>query len=738
MRVVRALSFLALAVGIACLALVRWWPAEACGPFFPSSLLVEGDSGVLQAPSVSFRRELARLALPAPPRLTYVASTGESQRPRTLDAEITDLRFALGSAGRNSNEIADTVLRFSRLRADLEDYVEGVRQWHWVKENGVRSSEATNAPRPKLSLGETPAEVPREFALYLQGAAAWHEGREEEARAAWKKVLDLPAAERRYKSTWAAFMLGRSWHDTEPARAAGFYDQAIRFARSQFSDTAGLGVAALGWQGQLRLRTNDLKGALTLYLDQFAAGDTNSAALSLTVAARAVTRASREQQLVIARDPVFRRVITAWLLASDQWLLAWDEEPRTKTRGAERTWLEVLEEVGAGEVPLAEQLALLAYQSGEWDEARRWIDMAGDSAVAGWVRAKLLLREGKLTEAAQELSGVVARLPLDPPPRERGEPAEFVDSLYLPEFELDSITGRRQVLGELGMVRLTRGEFVPALDALLRAGFWQDAAHVAERVLQVDELKAYVDAQWPVLKGEAAKAEATEPDSPHSPRIQRERIRFLLARRLTRLHRGQQATAYYPTRLQPTQQQFLALLRGGEDASRPARDRARSWFGAAWMARTNGLELLATELSPDAAIYDGDYEADPDSDARVTSTNRIVRPTPAEVERIRASTPEPNQRFHYRYQAAALAWEAARLLPNNDPETALMLYHGGSWLKYRDPKTADVFYKALVRRCRKTELGAEADRQRWFPELDEQGRPVPKPARPVVAREPEQ
>jgi hypothetical protein len=48
----------------------------------------------------------------------------------------------------------------------------------------------------------------------------------------------------------------------------------------------------------------------------------------------------------------------------------------------------------------------------------------------------------------------------------------------------------------------------------------------------------------------------------------------------------------------------------------------------------------------------------------------------------------------------------------------------GSWLKSRDPKAADKFYKALVWRCRRTVLGKAADLKRWFPELDEQGRPL--------------
>ena len=60
-------------------------------------------------------------------------------------------------------------------------------------------------------------------------------------------------------------------------------------------------------------------------------------------------------------------------------------------------------------------------------------------------------------------------------------------------------------------------------------------------------------------------------------------------------------------------------------------------------------------------------------------------------------------------------------MPNNSDATARVLCQGGSWIKDLDPLAADVFYKALVRRCRKTSIGAEADRLRWFPSLDEDG-----------------
>ncbi|MHC4569368.1 MAG: hypothetical protein ACYTE3_26885, partial [Planctomycetota bacterium] len=51
-------------------------------------------------------------------------------------------------------------------------------------------------------------------------------------------------------------------------------------------------------------------------------------------------------------------------------------------------------------------------------------------------------------------------------------------------------------------------------------------------------------------------------------------------------------------------------------------------------------------------------------------------------------------------------------------QTARVLCIAGSWLKDRDPQAADRFYKTLVRRCGKTQLGREADRLRWFPKIE--------------------
>ncbi len=93
----------------------------------------------------------------------------------------------------------------------------------------------------------------------------------------------------------------------------------------------------------------------------------------------------------------------------------------------------------------------------------------------------------------------------------------------------------------------------------------------------------------------------------------------------------------------------------------------------------------------------------------------LVGPSPDEFRRVRRNEITPYVRFHYRYIAADHAWAATELMPNGTDELAWRLWTAGSWLKYRDPQAADRFYKALVRRCRNSDLGSEADRIRWFP-----------------------
>ena len=90
-----------------------------------------------------------------------------------------------------------------------------------------------------------------------------------------------------------------------------------------------------------------------------------------------------------------------------------------------------------------------------------------------------------------------------------------------------------------------------------------------------------------------------------------------------------------------------------------------------------------------------------------------------EEQRAVASLPDPNKRWHYRYKAAELMWNAAALLPDNDEFKSRVLCRGGTYLKVIDKKRANKFYKELINTCGKTVLGKEARKIRWFPKMEE-------------------
>jgi hypothetical protein len=294
----------------------------------------------------------------------------------------------------------------------------------------------------------------------------------------------------------------------------------------------------------------------------------------------------------------------------------------------------------------------------------------------------------------------------------------------------------QRALGEEAVVRVAQQDYTGALDRLLRAGYWMDAAYLAEQVLTPDELKAYVDATWPAdlaAKYEPPVSDLGEPllvggyTSPEPERLARD-VRSLLGRRLAREGRLRDALGYVLPDRRPVLERLAGHVEAGRDRKRPAAERGRELFQAACLTRHKGMHLTGTEVEPDWTLVEGDYNVAEwtfgSRDAR--RKNRLLRETPGESARVKRNRVKPWRRFHYRYRAADLAWEAAGLLPSGD-EKAGMLATAGSWIEHSDPQAADRFYKQLVRCCGSTELGREADELRWFPEAN--ACPVTDPSR---------
>ncbi len=724
--------------GLILAALLAAGPVPACGPQFPNNFLESGETTLFAAPQAEFYAALDRIKLPPPRFHASVPTNGVyGYAAQTTATDLADLRAALRLAKVPTREKDALLKAHAAEREKLDKYSEESTEWHESNQWGWTDGEfklLRKPTPPKFPAVQVVPGLPPEIGDYFRGSVAWHQEHTNEARAIWSALLARPAAERHFRSTWAAYMLGRSANSNKWDQALQSFQQVRSLATEGFADTLGLAAASLGWEARIHLQRNQFEAAIELYLQQYATRDW-TAGESLRVTAAKAFHSDGAPLSELARNPHTRAVLTAYVLTRDDRGMHLAPGPQAPVRA----WLAAVEAAGVRDVGSAEQLALAAYQNDDMETAQRWINRAARSPTAQWLEAKLLLREGKVDRAAKLLASVVDAFPIEPATTNARPKTTFADSLEMdfPYNDPAQQTVAIQVRAELGALRLTRREYLESLDALLRTGYWLDAAYVGERVLTIEELQAYVDQQWPAGDaGQSSPATANPSEPPHpetdgvtppppgelAPELLRERIRYLLGRRLTRLSRGAEAAPYFPPAYRPRQQALLQALDTGRDPALSADARAASLFAAAQIARHEGMELFGTECAPDWHYTGGNFEFELTPQDRATNTTtRALIPSADELRRYAASGPDPNTRFHYRYQAAFLAYEAAGLMPDNSPATALVLCTAGSWLKARDPQTADIFYKALVRRCRKTALGAEADRKRWFPELDANG-----------------
>lgn len=729
--------------------------ALACGPDFPNRLLPGGGAGLLVAPETMFTREIIALERAAP--IGRAVITTNDPAAATVRADLAELEQALAASDLPLASALQLLRQYETQRRALQQFAEQRRAWErtqlpWVPTN---APSLTNPP-PQLLPGQVqiPAGLPGEFADYFRGAMAWAGGDTNGAMAAWQALLKRPPAERHFRSIWAAFMLGKACRESQPDRAVAYFQETRTLAAAGFADGFGLAAASLGWEAQLAVRRGDFNRAIELYLNQAATGDA-SAFESLRYTASLALRQQATRLTPLAKNPLTQRVITTYLTSGGWRQPAVDVDGRlwepvvrqlarqsfvaAPTGGWHHVespvvlWLRAVEAANVRDVASAEKLALAAYQSGEWTVAQRWIDRAPESPTAQWLKAKLLLRDGKVEPAAALLAGLVRQFP----PGE-SEAAVLPERLMVEHSSYRLIPASSQLLGEWGALHLARREYTEALDALLRSSYVEDALYVAGRVLTLDELKRYVDANWPEPSAGAAAAAAaaahgfTEDDAATLGA----EIRHVLATRLVRAGQLAAARAYFTPATRTNLDAYLAGLAVGHNLANSKTQRAAALWTAAQIAFTNEGDFFSAPVETDWSICSGLFTYADTPPARLQPAGQVILPTSAdERERVAASAAYPDRSWYRRFIATRLAWEAAQLMPDNTDATARVLWQAGTWIKYAAPPAADVFYKALVRRCPQTALGAAADQRRWFPWLDEAGNIEPfKPrAGPPVA-----
>lgn len=637
----------------------------ACGPWIPTPYIVRNDRDFYAAPSMNFMRELEQSL---PTDIPHQAVIVEDQAPDATEGLRATL-LADGVPKAAMEQVLSDYERYRQLLNDAKRYRDIPPYRCYQAPSDERTEEELLAT---LREQRPPETLPKEFQLYLNGARQYYLNNLSVAEAEWNRLLDLSPEQRPCQSVRAAYMLARVGTDFQAPRR---YQRVRDLVRIGFDDPDGLAAASYGSEAQVALRQKNYVRAVELYLDQWQAGYTN-AALSLRRTAEQIWQHADDSQFAkLAQHAQVRAVLTADLLTS------YDSAETQQRRHRLLHALPSLDKITLDE---AGRFALLEYQQNNLSAARLWLEFASPrDALALWVRSKLMLRDGHIEEGKTVLIELLRNTDDDQPDWPR------IDT--------------HRAWGELGLLMLQKEAYDEAANCFVNAESWLDLAYVLERVMTLDELR-----EWAIFAPKSIRSPGYL-----EPQVTNE----LIARRLMREAQFEEALAYFPTDLRIQAEAYIAAMRQASNPDAPTYQRAQQYWAAASIVRHFGLQLFATELDPDFAWSGGNYDWPAVVEQRKQQTPAFALNAPPRLEekRIEASDVRINQRLHYRYRAAQLAELAAGLLPNNDENAARIYCIAGGWLKHRDPNSADRFYKQLVVRCPKTQLGQIAARLHWFP-----------------------
>lgn len=684
----------------------------------PTRWLGLGTMDMLEAPEFFFELEAKRIARDFDPGFKANVPPGigsdRTYRKQTDEADLADFEAAIKAAdlrppdpekARAAHQAAIKALK----RATEDGGDDAAKP---APEPDLPSSTAAPAPAAATTppaapavAPAAPAEFPSEFADYHRGAVAYHGGDMDAAEKAWKALIERPAAERKYRTTWANYMLGKVALDAKrPEDALTYFRKVREEAKGGAVDSLGLAAASIGWEAYLELDAKHFPAAARLYLQQLATGDP-TAVYSLRAVLDQFTKEEPDPEKWMS-DPVMQRLATAASLCG----IGSFEEPSTEPGNPtpEDKWLKLLEKVDAKQVKDADCVAWLQYQKGDYKAAERWLKVAdGNSPYSLWLKAKLALRDGKIEVATQLLSRAVPKLPQD-------------SALESRNMEFETLPGDVSK-GDLGALLVGRADFLAAVRLFVRVRNCDDAVYLAEGVLTLPELKKYVE-ELPVLKKPEDEREVYD-----QPEDLRRIFSNVVGRRLVRAGKYAEARPYLDEEDQKVLDEYVGLLKVGNDAKSPKPKRAEALWEAAQLIVDKGSALYDFDLPAAMAgrLAGRNVEGPevPNSPSKIVYGDpmKFLPPvTETERKRLKSNIVPTVHRYHSSYVAADLGWRAAQLMPDNDEQTATVLNTSGSWLKRGDDKAADRFYQAIERRCPKTKIGKEAIKRHWFVETPEE------------------
>jgi len=618
--------------------------ALACGPDFPMRLLDDRGQSLAELPEGNFKFEISRLGKTIAGLKNVTAAT---HNPDDIYAEAPELA-----------EVRDKAEQIG-LTPDQQALVKQLRSLTDARQVEVQG-----------------ASLPAELRLYVAGAVAFGAGDHQLAVEYFRQLLALPADQRALRSTWAAYSLGRAFFamSSEAGDALQALENAIEAFRQTrqlsidgFSDPLELGVASLGEEARALRTAGSWDKAIELYATQNLHGS-NVGYTSLKLLMNDLAEEPEDRLEKLLRGKAVQQLVTASLISRIGWSFG-DEPPNQKKL------IKALQESTRGSLDNADRLAAMNYQQGDYASAKAFLEHAGDGGLAWWLRAKLAVRDGDKNAAAAAYAKAAQAFPQDESWGER----------RTADWNLETLQPKCRVEGESAILALQRGEYLQAFDQLYRskAIYWFDAATVAERVLTVEELKNYVDTNVP-----APPALSQQDRDNYVPLPVAASLRNLLGRRLLREGHYEEAVGYFDNADLQNKARLYGEQRLKADSAWWPTKRASALFNAAWTAREWGMDILGYEMAPDYATFGGNYSLE--------TTELKVGPlvSEAEVQRQKASEAQPDERYHYRFVATALASRAADNLPHTSQAFAAVLCSAAGWNSSLEEQSA--LYKRYV------------------------------------------
>lgn len=509
----------------------------------------------------------------------------------------------------------------------------------------------------------------REFYLYSAGFAELGRCGDGRIPEAWTQLSALPGAERKYRTTWVLYMSGNLCRNADERFA--YYRKLRHAVQSGFADSSNLAERSLDrvWK-TARTPEEELR-----YLPADPAVCWDS--FMIRHLRRLTAAAWNSDKSRMCQDPLLCEIA----------LLAFG--PR-----------EVLPELPPDFRPLvAERLAVHCYFNNDLDGCRMLLPrIPEESLIRLYLEARFARRNGDTALAAEKLSRWLAVYREQG--KERKNPLSFIPdySAGLTEYaglSDEAIAFPEEVSGVLGAIRIQQEDFLEALYAFIAARSWYDAAFVAEFLLPTDTLVEYC-------------RNHTSADTKDGMQI---RLRDLLARKLMREYRVDEAREFFSAQCRPLYELYRSTVIAANDPARSRTERALALFQLGRILRQKGEILRGTELQPDQVMRH--YP-------ELTQSDQFYRqPGLYDFEKFddlsypwRLTLEMATRRSALRRQAADCFARSAMLA--EDPELkAAGLWTAGTCLKNRTPSEANQYYQMLCD-LEDAPMSEETRRQRWF------------------------